>query len=349
MNVNFLETKEQIAFSLEEMYDNFGYSKYKMNKFEPYSFYMQNENFLNDNRVLTFYNPNGKLVALKPDITMSIVKNCFNHQEKNHKIYYNESVFRVPKGQEEFKEIHQIGVEYIGILDTYTTMEILNLAYKSLEKMNDDFVLSFSNIAILLYLFEELQLSSMQIHQITLYLQQKNIHDLNKYLKQENIQDDNIFIQLLELESEPKKAIASLYKIFAQNETVQQDILVLETVTTILENITKEHKIQIDFSYIPSIEYYNELVFVGYIEKLATPILIGGRYDNLLQKMNIHSKSALGFAVNLSLLHHFKREKDVLQIPYETNQTQNFEQIEALLQKANVLCDEGQKFSINQL
>ena len=65
MNIDFLDKKEQIALKLQGIYSYEGYSKYKMNRFEEYSFYMLNEEFLEDSRILTFYDPQGKLLALK--------------------------------------------------------------------------------------------------------------------------------------------------------------------------------------------------------------------------------------------------------------------------------------------
>ena len=46
-----------------------------MSKFEEDDFYMENKRFLQSKNILTFSDPSGKLMALKPDITLSIIKN----------------------------------------------------------------------------------------------------------------------------------------------------------------------------------------------------------------------------------------------------------------------------------
>ncbi len=125
MTLDFLTNSEQIALHLQDMYHKFGYSKYKMSRFEEYSFYMEQEHFLSDSRILTFSGQNGKLMALKPDVTISIVKNFLKKPGNNHKVYYNESVFRIPAGGDEFKEVQQLGVEFLGELDSFQTLEIL--------------------------------------------------------------------------------------------------------------------------------------------------------------------------------------------------------------------------------
>lgn len=343
MNVNFLQKKEQLAFELEQMYHGFGFEKYKMNKFEKYSFYLENENFLNDNRVLTFYDPNGKLLALKPDVTMSIVKSCIASPKKTHKIYYNESVFRVPFGSDEFKEIQQIGVEYFGEVDTYETIEILNLATRSLKNINDNFILSISNVAILLTFFEELSLKNSQKNKIINFMQQKNAHDLDKYLKSEKIIDNGIFRQLIQLSSDPKTAIETLFKMFPTPKYTKE-IQELKNIIDILVEIVSKENINIDFSQISNTEYYNQLVFVGYVDGFVNPILTGGRYDNLANKMGLDTPCALGFAVDLSVINSKNIEKNTQNIQYK-----NDDNVLHLITKANELFDKGEKFSMTKI
>lgn len=299
MNLDFLSLNEKNALKLEEMYHRFGYNKYKVQRFEEYGFYMENQSFLSDSRILTFSGPNGKLLALKPDITTSIVKNAVGKEDVNHKIYYNESVFRIPKGGDEFKEIHQIGVEFIGHISEFQTLELLNLATMSLELIHSNYRLCFSNTALILILMNKLQLKTTDREVILGFLRQKNTHDLSKYLSEKNIDDQGVFFDLLSLPGSLKEGICALENIFSDWEyeyELKNFIITLEQ----LENIVGSEKLYLDFSHIPSTEYYKGLVFSGYLEGLSGPALTGGRYDNLLEKMGLDDCSALGFAVDLS-------------------------------------------------
>lgn len=344
MTVNFLDPKEQIALSLEDMYSKFGFDKYKMNKFEEYSFYMENEKFLNDNRIITFYGPNGKLLALKPDITMSIVKNCLKSHEKNNKIYYNESVFRIPKGDDDFKEIHQIGVEYIGEIDTYQTMEILNLATKSLATVSQDYMLCISNMGLILNLFEDLELNINQKSNIVSFMKQKNVHDLTKYLNLEKIDDSGIFARILSINSNIKIGVKELRSLFISSKYIKE-IRQLEEIIENLAEIIDESKISLDFSHVSATDYYNGLIFTGYIQGLATPALTGGRYDNLISKMGICDKSALGFAVDLSAVDKLlvNHKNEVLDINYDEKSS-----VSELIRKSNELFKQGKTFCISK-
>ncbi len=341
MKIDFLDKKEQIALSLENMFNKFGFAKYKMNKFEKYSFYMENEKFLDDSRILTFSGPNGKLLALKPDITMSIVKSCLKEADKNHKIYYNESVFRIPKNDDEFKEIQQIGAEYIGTIDTYQTIEVLNLAIRSLAEISDDFMFCISNVALVLALFDDLNLEMYQRSEIIGFIQQKNRHDLKKFLQQENI-ESGIFDDLITLSGNPKKAMDTL-KTWEKFEKYGETLSEMEKVLDILTKICSEDKISVDFSNISNTEFYNDIVFTGYIKGIALPVLTGGRYDNLVQKMGINGKSALGFAVDLSIFDKMTEanKSDVITVNYDEKSN-----ILELITKANRMLDEGKSFLV---
>ena len=62
--------------------------------------------------------------------------------------------------------------------------------------------------------------------------------------------------------------------------------------------------INIDFSVVSDMNYYNGIIFRGFIDGIPTGVLSGGRYDNLLKKMGKNS-GAIGFAVYLDLLERF--------------------------------------------
>ena len=68
--------EEQTVFALRRLYQRCGYTPYKMSQFEEYDLYVRNKDFLISDRMITFSGEGGKLMALKPDVTLSIVKNA---------------------------------------------------------------------------------------------------------------------------------------------------------------------------------------------------------------------------------------------------------------------------------
>ena len=80
---------------LNQLYEEYGYRKFRMSKFEDYDLYAQNKDFLKKGHIITFTDGDGSLKALKPDITLSIMKNNSGDSEK---VYYNENVYRETGG-----------------------------------------------------------------------------------------------------------------------------------------------------------------------------------------------------------------------------------------------------------
>ena len=72
---------QQLAQNLCGLYKTYGYQQYSMSKFEEYDLYLQNKDFLISDRILTFTDTDGRLMALKPDVTLSIIKNTQTQQQ----------------------------------------------------------------------------------------------------------------------------------------------------------------------------------------------------------------------------------------------------------------------------
>ena len=80
----------------------------------------------------------------------------------------------------------------------------------------------------------------------------------------------------------------------------------MEAAAAELKAITEElagagGSIRLDMTLAGEMEYYNGLVFQGYLESLPRPVLKGGRYDLLMQKFT-PGAGAIGFAVYLGEL-----------------------------------------------
>ena len=95
MDKTILKREEAAVFALRELYCRYGYTPYRMSKFEAYEFYLQNKEFLVSDRIITFHDTDGELMALKPDVTLSIVKNGTDAPGCIQRSYYNENVYRV--------------------------------------------------------------------------------------------------------------------------------------------------------------------------------------------------------------------------------------------------------------
>ena len=148
MNTTYLKPEERAVYALRELYRGYGYLPFKMSKFEEYDLYVRNKDFLVSDRIITFTDVGGQLLALKPDVTLSIIKNGEDRAGEKQKVCYNENVYRVSGSTHRFKEILQTGLECIGDLDSYDICEVVTLAAASLATISNTYALDISHMGL---------------------------------------------------------------------------------------------------------------------------------------------------------------------------------------------------------
>ena len=303
-----LKSEEKAVFTLRSIYDKYGYSQYKMSKFEEYDLYVRNKDFLTSDSVITFTDTNGKLLALKPDVTFSIIKDSKDKEGYIQKLYYNENVYRVSQKTHSFKEIMQVGLECIGDIDDYCLYEVLLLAAKSLKSISKSSVLDISHMGIVSAIMDSLELSNSQSNEILSYIGQKNSHQLAAALKEyaPDNENANLLIELVGIYGKPDDAIGRLEKLLA-GSVGESAFNQLKTVMQAFEGSDIKKLLRIDFSVINDLKYYNGIIFKGFIEGIPASVLSGGQYDKLMRKMKRKS-GAVGFAVYLDMLERFGSE-----------------------------------------
>ena len=154
-----LKSEERVAWALRSLYSRFGYTQYKMSKFEEYALYVRNKDFLVSDGIISFTDTSGKLLALKPDVTLSIIKNSKDEEKSTQKLYYDENVYRISKSSHAYKEIRQTGLECIGDIGIYETCEVVSLAIESLRAVSENYVLELSHAGLFEAVLDEKGLS----------------------------------------------------------------------------------------------------------------------------------------------------------------------------------------------
>ncbi len=306
MNIDnsVLKNDEIAIFKLRSLYRKYGYSQYKMSKFEEYDLYVRNKDFLVSDNIITFNDTDGKLMALKPDVTLSIIKNGKDRAGVLEKVYYNENVYRAPKGKHSFCEIMQVGLECIGNIDTYSIFEVLSLACESLKIISEDFVLDISHMGVIGDIMKDLSLDRESEREIIKCMGEKNAHGIFEICERNGVSE------------EKAKKIAALTTVYGSIKDVSEKLIEivgdegkealgeLMDVAKLLDARGYGDKLHIDFSVVNDMGYYNGIVFKGFINTIPEGILSGGQYDKLMKKMNKKSR-AIGFAVYPDLLERF--------------------------------------------
>ena len=293
-----LKLEERAVFDLRALYRRYGYLPYKMSRFEEYDLYVRNKDFLASQQIITFADKSGKLLALKPDVTLSIIKNAPDIPGSVQKLYYNESVYRADAASHTLKEIQQAGLECVGDLGSYEIAEVVLLAAKSLALLGKAFVLDISHMGLISAVLDSCGIPVENRNAVLQCLRQKSAHALQALCP-----DPTSKAKLLAMIGVGGTAEQVLHTLEAVLTTSAEFAAYkeLQDLIAILAQAGYKDAIRVDFSVGNDMKYYNGVVFKGYLEGLPSSILSGGQYDKLLQKMG-RSSRAIGFALYLSML-----------------------------------------------
>jgi len=286
---------ERAALALRDLFASRGYSRYQLSKFEEYSLYLNNREFLGNADIVAFTDTSGKLLALRPDVTLTFAKNVSKDAEG--RLYYHEHVFRRAGLSKQFRELSQCGIEIYGNIVETQQAEAIALAWESLRVLGLDGAIDISHAKLTSSIFTDFSVPEIFRADIIRLLNDRNKAELNKLLTANNIS------------AIAKRSLMFMCEQYGPAETVFKELLsvsfgprTMDTITQVLNVIRKARHLlpsavfNADFSLTQDVNYYSGIIFQGIASKLAEPILSGGQYDALMKKLGKNC-GAIGFAV----------------------------------------------------
>ena len=329
---------EQLPLLLCGLFEQRGYRRYRMSNFEAYDLYRENKNFLQSEGIITFTDATGRLMALKPDVTMSIVKQT-KPDAAEQKLYYIEHVFRMAPQGGRYQEISQMGLEYIGGQGGYPEAEAVELALKSLAAIGAQSILNVGNMGFVTGLLDALGLTGDARASALAALRDKNMQTLHDIANESSLPEEqterlfelislagwfgNMLHAAADILADLKKEAAFPKTADVPKAAVSRTMAGIQAMTVALEELWDLYDalnalgvrgvLQLDFSTLNDMDYYNGVVFKGYVKGVPRAVLSGGRYDHLMRRFE-KPQAAVGFALYLSELNRLfqeEREYDV--------------------------------------
>ena len=299
-DLSILQPKERASFGLRALYEAAGCRKYHMGRFEEYGLYQENRSFLPSEQVITFTDLDGRLLALKPDVTLSIAKTAQPEKGQTLKYYYSENVYRPSAESHTFKEIAQMGLEYIGAVDEAGMRQVMELAARSLETLESGWVLEIGHMGYLFGLLDALGVPSSARPRLLEKLRARNAHELRAAALAAGLGEAGAFAlsALLALSGGYAETLRRAEE-FCRGDAMRAAVAELRALEEVLAGYNGA--VRLDLTLAGEMEYYNGLIFRGYLKGLPRPLLKGGRYDLLAQKFT-PGAGAIGFAVYLDEL-----------------------------------------------
>lgn len=246
----------------------------------------------------------GRLMVVRPDSTLPIARMVTTRlMNERHplRLYYNQRVYRYNPGLTgRSNEVMQTGIELIGAKGKRADLEVLTTAIEALSRCVPDFRMELGNAKFFRALAKNLPVDDEEREQIRQLIESKNYSALNSVLDQlEQTQAVNM--------------IRRLPRLFGGVEVLDEAITMcedeaalkaLEYVREIYQDLTKlglGDRIMIDLGLVQRNDYYSDIVFSGYVMGSGEPVLIGGRYDKLLDHFE-RPAAAIGFGINVDAL-----------------------------------------------
>ena len=248
-------------------------------------------------------------MALKPDVTLSIVKNRKDTPGSIQKLYYHENVYRVSGAADGFREQTQVGLECMGDVDDACIAEVLRLAAESLRLCSPDFVLEVSHLGILNAFVDAIAPEEKVKQAILACAGQKNLHGIRGLCRENHVADgaEDALVRLLGLYGTPRTVMPKIREL-AEEYGAGEMAAQLGRAVAGFTGCDLEDRIQIDFSATGDLRYYNGIAFKGFISGIPGSVLSGGQYDKLMRKMGRKDR-AIGFAVFLDMLERLTEEE----------------------------------------
>ena len=304
-----LSAAEAAVLEIRALYEQYGYKKYKMGRFEEYNLYAQNMDFITGDKVLTFTDLDGRLMAFKPDVTLSIIKDTNADTGTSERLYYLENVCREDREGRNFTEIEQMGLEHIGDLDDCSIAEVTALAVKTLRMIDPEYIFEMSHMDFVTGFLESLELDfGDYVHFLNL-IRRKNAPGIIKVAKLAGLADEDAE-QLAEIPSlfGPVKQTVKRAEKFVKTDAMQSGLDQIVRVYEVMRAMGAGANVQVDLSLVHDTVYYNGIIFRGFFRQLGRPVLSGGQYDEAMKKFGKQC-GAIGFGLYLNELSQMAREK----------------------------------------
>ena len=183
------------------------------------------------------------------------------------------------------------------------------LAIESLQTISPDCVLDVSHLDIVSALVDALGLEPDLRREALKCIGEKNLHELDALCAGADPAAVARLKTLVQTSGKAAEVLPALRALGAAPEAVEQ----LASLTAALDALGLGAPLRIDFSVVGNMNYYNGIVFKGFVSGVPAGVLSGGQYDKLMRKMH-RSERAIGCAVYLDMLERIAGEPEAYDV-----------------------------------
>lgn len=245
----------------------------------------------------------GRLVAFPPDITPQVARIAATRMHDMplpFRLCYRGRVLRHAEqrlGKE--RQIHQAGVELIGLDSAEADAEMIAMAIECLRSVGaEEFTIDIGQVDFLRAILADLPLDAAQTAELLTLVAAKDSLGLNRRL------------ETLPLSAAQCDELSALPRLFGgeevlehaartvHNPTAQRALGNLQQVVQLLKVYQVESYLTIDLGELRGFDYHTGVIFQGFLSGFGRAVCAGGRYDNLMARYGF-AAPATGFSFDL--------------------------------------------------
>jgi ATP phosphoribosyltransferase regulatory subunit len=254
-------------------------------------------------RMFKFSDSSGRLLALRPDITMPLARVAATRLSDRLplRMFYIGNAFQFSGAEATagMREFTQIGMELMGQPGPMADAEVIALAITVLRAAGlRDFQIDIGQVQFFKGLMQEAGLSDTQAEEARRLVEDKNMLAIEMLMQGAGISGSlrNRIMELPALYGGPEVLAAA--ERFTANKVCRGALDYMKQTLDALANYNLDEYISVDLGMVQSINYYSGIIFRGISKYLGHQLLAGGRYDGLVEEFG-RRLPATGFAFSL--------------------------------------------------
>ncbi len=253
-------------------------------------------------KVQKFFDENGRILVLRPDITMPIARLAATrlYDGRPLRLCYRGNAFGTDDAfYAEQREFTQTGVELLGVKGTAADAELIAIAIEALRAAGiTDYLIELGQVEFFKGLMEEAGIGAADADRLRAYVDEKNLLEVEMCLRSLDV-DERVRERVLRLTNlYGGTEVFDEALTFSDHPRCRAAVANLKEVYDALCDFGLNENVCIDFGMLQSLDYYSGMVFKGVSERIGQPIISGGRYDHLVADFG-KNIPATGFSMNV--------------------------------------------------
>ena len=296
-------TVEDVAMSV---FESWNYEEVITPSVDYYDLFEQGMGQREAQRGFRFTDNDGRLLALRPDITSSVARmaaTLLSERPRPLRFCYAAPVFRQQtQSHAEWRREHtQLGCELIGAGGTPADLEVLRLAAEILSRLElgSSYCITINNVEIFNGVAAELDLDSAARENLRRLIDTRETAELQRFLQGYTNTDGRAFLHPTQLNG--KREVIQAARKAVKNSRSVAALDALDELWTAIESRGLSDSFEIDLGDVSSLDYYTGMSLKIFVHGAGTSVGRGGRYDGLTGSFG-RAEPAVGFVLNLDAL-----------------------------------------------